>query len=93
MSCFQGRDATFNQIITAARMRDHGETTIGKDGWQLGWGVVRAFALPLLLTGFAWLVLAWLVGQNTFARQPAAWIEVLLLVGIHAALTWVLSAS
>ena len=28
-------------------------TTVSAGGWQLGWGAVRAFALSLLLAGFA----------------------------------------
>jgi lipopolysaccharide/colanic/teichoic acid biosynthesis glycosyltransferase len=64
-------------------------TTVRTGGWQLGWGTVRAIALSLLLAGFAWLVLPGLAGQWVLARRPAAWIEMVLLAGTYAALTWV----
>ncbi len=55
---------------------------------QIDWGALGIIGISVLLVIFAWLTLGKLVDRTGISQQPAAWIKVLLLAGIHAALTF-----
>lgn len=55
---------------------------------QNDWGAVGIIGISVLMVIIAWLTLGKLVDRNAISQLPDDWIKVLLLGGIHAALTF-----